>query len=201
MMGKEPTQTVESYISQFNPESQERLQTIRRLVKEICPQAEETISYGIPTFKFHGNLVHMAAYQNHLGFYPGPTGIEFIRDQLLDYKLSKGTIQFPNNRELPLEIIREIISYRKKEQELFHNKESLSLYNAVEGKKIVVPKYIVDALESQGVLVRFSVRPSYQQKEYIHWINRSDNLEKKEARLSQMIKELSEGEDFMGEKE
>lgn len=79
------------------------------------PDAEETISYGIPTFKLNGNLVHFAAYKNHIGFYPGSSGVNKFSEKLTQYKYSKGTIQFPINKPLPYGLIREIVRFRVKE--------------------------------------------------------------------------------------
>lgn len=81
-------------------------------MREIVPEAEESISYGIPTFKQNGNLVHFGAYPHHIGFYPGSSGIEVFRDRLSHYVLSKGTVQLPLDEPIPFDLVREIVMFR-----------------------------------------------------------------------------------------
>lgn len=102
----------DEYISLFPPHVQLILQQLRKSIRDLIPEAEETISYGIPTFRLYGNLVHYAAYKNHIGFYPGAAGIEIFKDKLSGYKLSKGTVQFPIDEPLPFDLILEIVQYR-----------------------------------------------------------------------------------------
>jgi len=104
--------SIDEYISQFPPEIQEILATLRKVIKESAPDAEEKISYQMPTFVLHGNLVHFAAYKNHIGFYPTPSGIEAFKNELSDYKGAKGSVQFPVGRPLPYELISEIVKFR-----------------------------------------------------------------------------------------
>ncbi len=107
--------TIDEFILQFSPEVQLILEKVRRVIKETVPEAEEKIAYGIPTFTFHGNLVHFSAYKNHIGFYPAPSGIEKFKDALAKYQKGKGTIQFPINEPIPYELIREVTAYRVEE--------------------------------------------------------------------------------------
>ena len=102
----------DEYISLFPPHVQLILQQLRKSIRDLIPEAEETINYGIPTFRLYGNLVHYAAYKNHIGFYPGASGIESFKDKLTGYKLSKGTVQFPIDEPLPFDLILEIVQYR-----------------------------------------------------------------------------------------
>lgn len=105
--------TVDEYISLYSPEVQEKLQAIRKVIKENVPEGtEEKISWRMPTYALHGNLVHFAAFQKHIGFYPAPDGIETYQDQLAKYKTSKGAVQFPLDKPLPLDLIAEIVRYR-----------------------------------------------------------------------------------------
>jgi uncharacterized protein YdhG (YjbR/CyaY superfamily) len=104
--------TIDEYILQFPPEVQEILANLRNVIKESAPEAVEKISYQMPTFALHGNLVHFAAYQKHIGFYPAASGIAAFTDKLLEYKTSKGAVQFPINKPLPYELIREIVRFR-----------------------------------------------------------------------------------------
>ena len=82
---------------------------------EIIPEASEKISYGIPTFYLNGNLVHFAAYKNHIGFYPGASGIEEFLKEISKYKNSKGAVQFPLKEDLPIDLIKKIVAFRVNE--------------------------------------------------------------------------------------
>ena len=94
------------------------LNQLRQTIKKAAPDATETISYGIPTFKLGGkNLVHFAAFKNHYSFFPTSSGIEAFKKELKEYKTSKGTVQFPLNRPLPLDLITKIVEYRIEENE------------------------------------------------------------------------------------
>ncbi len=104
--------TIDAYIAQYPKDVQEKLQTIRSMVKRIAPTATERISYGIPTFHLQENLVHFAAFKHHIGFFPGPEAVAAFASQLSAYKTSKGTIQIPLDVPLPLELLEKIIRYR-----------------------------------------------------------------------------------------
>lgn len=105
-------QSINEYISQFPLEIQEILVKLRQVIKEAAPQAEEKISWQMPTFVLHGNLVHFAAHKNHIGFYPSPSGIENFKNELSEYKASKGAIQFPIKKPMPYELISKIVKFR-----------------------------------------------------------------------------------------
>jgi len=107
--------SIDKYISQYPPDIQEKLNQIRVLIKNRAPEAEEAIKYGIPTFILNGNLVHFAAFKNHIGFYPVPSGIEAFKNELSIFKQGKGSIQFPLNKEMPLDLISRIVEFRVKE--------------------------------------------------------------------------------------
>jgi len=103
---------IDEYIMQFSPEVQKILEQLRQTIKDAAPEAEEKISYQMPTFYLFGNLVHFAAYKNHIGFYPSPTGIDAFKNELSQYKSSKGAVQFPIQEPLPLELIKMIVAFR-----------------------------------------------------------------------------------------
>jgi uncharacterized protein YdhG (YjbR/CyaY superfamily) len=107
--------TIDEYLAGFPPEVQAILQQIRRTIREAAPGAEETIKYRMPTFTLKGNLVHFAAFRNHIGFYPVPTGIEAFRDELSVYQGGKGSVQFPLDQPIPYDLIRRITAFRVKE--------------------------------------------------------------------------------------
>lgn len=103
---------IAEYIGAFAPDIQERLEQLRTTIHAAAPDAQEAIKYAMPTFTLHGNLVHFAAFKNHIGFYPAPSGIEAFKKELSIYKTSKGAIQFPLDQPLPLNLISEIVQFR-----------------------------------------------------------------------------------------
>lgn len=105
----------QDYFKAQTSETQLILQAIYKAIKQTAPDASEKISYGMPTFYLNGNLVHFAAYKNHIGFYPAPSGISNFSEDLKPYKTSKGAIQFPLKNPLPLELIRRITAFRVQE--------------------------------------------------------------------------------------
>lgn len=104
--------SIDEYISQFPLEVQEVLKTLRKVIRDAAPDAEEKISWQMPTFTLHGNLVHFAAHKNHIGFYPSPSGIETFKQELSAFKGAKGSVQFPLNKPLPYELISKIVKFR-----------------------------------------------------------------------------------------
>lgn len=107
--------TIDEYIDTFPEDVQKILNELRQTIRETAPEAEETINYQMPTFTLNGNLVHFAAFKNHIGFYPTPSGIEAFKDELAAYKGAKGSVQFPMDEPLPMPLIRRIVEYRVKE--------------------------------------------------------------------------------------
>lgn len=105
-------ENIDEYIASFPLEVQEILQQIRSLIRRAAPEAREAIKYQIPTYVLNGNLVHFAAYKNHIGFYPTPSGIEHFKDELSAYKSAKGSVQFPIAEPVPLHLIEKIVRYR-----------------------------------------------------------------------------------------
>jgi uncharacterized protein YdhG (YjbR/CyaY superfamily) len=116
-MGSKPDKptNIEEYIVQFPDHVQEILQKIRKTIRETAPEAREAISYQIPTFKLKEILVHFAAYKNHIGFYPTPSGILKFEKELSGYQTSKGTIKFPLDQPIPYDLIRMIVIFRVRE--------------------------------------------------------------------------------------
>ncbi len=108
-------QTVEEYIATFPAKTKKCLKDIRTTIKKVAPQAEEVISYNMPAFKLHGMLIWYAGYKEHIGLYPKTTVIQAFKKDLAVYKQSKGTIQFPLDQSLPLDLIARIVKYRIRE--------------------------------------------------------------------------------------
>jgi uncharacterized protein YdhG (YjbR/CyaY superfamily) len=106
---------IDEYISGFPPEIQEILGKVRATIRAAAPDACETISYRMPTFTLRGNLVHFAAFQKHIGFYPTPTGTEEFKKELAAYEGGKGSIRFPLDKPIPYDLISRIVEFRVKE--------------------------------------------------------------------------------------
>ncbi len=112
---KEAPKTIDEYISAFPPEVQDKLEKIRAVIRANAPAAQEKISYQMPTFYLNGNLVHFAAFKNHIGFYPAPTGIEEFAPELSKYKGAKGSVKFPLSEDPPYDLIARMVRFRVKE--------------------------------------------------------------------------------------
>ena len=106
---------IDEYIANFPTHIREILEKLRDTIRKAAPEAEETINYAIPTFTLKGNLVHFAAFQNHIGFYPAPSGIEAFKKELSIYEGAKGSIKFPIDKPLPLGLVTKIVKFRMKE--------------------------------------------------------------------------------------
>jgi uncharacterized protein YdhG (YjbR/CyaY superfamily) len=116
MKSNRPTpQNIDDYIAGFPSHIQEILQKIRETIRNAAPEAEETISYKMPTFTLKGYLVYFAAYKKHIGFFPAPSGIEEFKEDLSEYGSGKGTLQFPYDKPIPYDLITRIVQFRVKE--------------------------------------------------------------------------------------
>lgn len=107
--------TIDQYIQAQPEDVREVLAELRETIRRAAPEATEKISYRMPTFDYFGNLVHFAAFKNHIGFYPTPSGIEAFRDELQRYKHAKGSVQFPLTEPLPLDLVARIVRFRVEE--------------------------------------------------------------------------------------
>jgi uncharacterized protein YdhG (YjbR/CyaY superfamily) len=113
---KDPSKTIDEYIASFPPDIQEKLQRIRAVIRTAAPDAEEAIRYGIPTFRLNGsNLVHFAAFKDHISFFPTSSGVAKFQRELSSYKLSKGTIQLPLSEPVPYDLVERITRFRIEE--------------------------------------------------------------------------------------
>jgi uncharacterized protein YdhG (YjbR/CyaY superfamily) len=113
--GKKEYSSIDEYIRSFPEHIQKKLDEIRKAIKGQVPEAQEKISYQIPTFFLNGNLVHFAGYETHIGFYPGANGIDAFKTELSAYKTGKGSVQFPIEAPLPIGLIKKIVNFRVKE--------------------------------------------------------------------------------------
>ena len=105
--------SIDDYIAGFPPATRKALEQVRALIRVVAPDATEKISYAIPTFDLNGrHLVHFAGFAKHIGFYPIPSGIEAFREELAAYKQGRGSVQFPLDKPMPLDLIRRIVEFR-----------------------------------------------------------------------------------------
>jgi len=107
--------TIDEYIADYPPDVRAILQKIRQTIREAAPDAEEAISYQLPTFKLHGSLVHFGAFKSHIGFYPTSAGAEQFQKELSVYQGAKGSVRFPLDQPMPYALIKRIVEYRVKE--------------------------------------------------------------------------------------
>ena len=122
---KPSAKNIDEFITDFPEDIQKKLQTIRHTIRQAAPEADESTNYGMPTFKFHCNLVHFSAYKTHIGFYPDASGVAEFKKELTPFHTAKGTVQFPLDKPLPLELISDMVIFRMEE----------NLRNAKPGKK------------------------------------------------------------------
>ena len=107
--------TVGEYFKTLPKNQKDILEDLRQTIKQVVPEAEEVISYNMPAFKHHGMLVWYAAYQNHIGFYPTGSPIKVFKEELTNYKTSKGAIQFPVDKPIPKALVKKIVKFKLKE--------------------------------------------------------------------------------------
>ena len=112
-MNKETeAKTIDEYIARYPADVALILEKTRAIIHTVAPEAQEDISYRIPVFRLHGPLVYFAAYRNHIGFYPTSSGIDHFKEELSQYKTSRGAVQFPLNKEIPYDLIGRITAFR-----------------------------------------------------------------------------------------
>lgn len=112
MMNGATAGSIDEYIAGFPDDVQKLLGQVRAAIRRAAPGATEAIKYSMPTFVLGKNLVHFAAYKNHIGFYPAPTGIKAFAEALSAFKTGKGSVQFPIDEPMPLKLITRIVKYR-----------------------------------------------------------------------------------------
>jgi uncharacterized protein YdhG (YjbR/CyaY superfamily) len=113
MTGRSTATSIDDYIAEFSSATQTLLQKMRALIQTAAPEANETISYAIPTFDLKGrHLVHFAGYEKHIGFYPTSSGVAAFKDELKSFKCAKGSVRLPLGQPLPTDLIRRIVDFR-----------------------------------------------------------------------------------------
>ena len=154
---------IDAYIDGFTGEVRERLENLNAIMREEVPQATARICMRMPTFELGGKwFVHFAGYEKHIGFYPQPDGIEAFTEQLTGYKTSKGSVQFPNNKPMPYDLIREIIQYKLAEY------EKANAHTPLEVLMDSLPKPAARAIQSQGI-TELAELGKFSDKEMLSW--------------------------------
>ncbi len=115
MKPRKTPRNIDEYIDGFPDDVQDILEKIRITIQKAAPDAEEAISYQMPTFRLNGYLVYFAAYKEHIGLYPAPRGDKEFKEELGCYEGGKGTIRFPLDKPIPYDLIRRIVKFRVKE--------------------------------------------------------------------------------------
>ena len=118
MQKTKPPASVNEYIASFPNETKKRLIQLRKAIKSVAPKAEELISYGIAGYKYHGVLIYFAGWKSHISLYPAPWNAAELKKEMSEYKGAKGTIKFPSDKPLPLQLINKIVKYKLEENEL-----------------------------------------------------------------------------------
>lgn len=198
MINKIPN-NIDEYIAGCSQEIQPILAELRKTIVKAAPEAEEKISWGMATFVYHGNLVHFSAEKKHIGFHPAPSAIEAFRSDLASYHCSKGTVRFPYDMPLPLDLIRRMVIFRVTEQKaLAEDKKAGKKVEKVLRPRYPMPDDVAQALNCEGLKPQYEARPPYQRNDYIGWITGAKRPETREKRLNQMISELRSGDSYMG---
>ena len=109
MKSRKKPQTIDEFIANYPEDIQEKLQRLRSAIRKAAPQATEIISYGIPAYRFHGNLIYFSAYEHHIGVYPR---VKSLEKELAPYEGGKGTIRFPHEKPIPLTLIKKLVKAR-----------------------------------------------------------------------------------------
>lgn len=185
---------ISDYIDGQPEEVRPLLQAVRETIRAAAPEAEEKISWQMPTFWQGENLVHFAAFKNHIGLFPGGEAVGVFAERLADYKTSKGTIHFPFSKPIDHGLIADIVRWR-----LEQAKRGVTTYaEPVARERYPMPDFIAAALEQGNLRDRYNARPPYQQNDYIGWIMGGKRDETRQKRLAQMLEELQAGDAYMG---
>tara|TARA_R110002020_G_scaffold122487_2_gene277837 strand:- start:20476 stop:21051 length:576 start_codon:yes stop_codon:yes gene_type:complete len=164
-MKKERLSDIDSYIASFPADVREKLQKIRETVQKAAPGASEKISYAMPTFILDGNLVHFAAFKNHIGWYPTPSAILEFQEELSGYRNAKGSVQFPLDRPVPVKLISKMVRFRVEEnlQKALARKKGKSLIKPWQSE-LSAPA--IRALEQHGITT-LTALSRYSEKEIL----------------------------------
>lgn len=190
------TASVDDYLEALPAEDRAALARLRKVIRSAAPGAEETISYQMPTFKYHGPLVAFAAFKDHLSFFVMSTSVaNAYRDQLEGYDTSKGTIRFQPDEPLPASLVKGLVKARIEENMKSEGKAGRRTH--ARRPRHPMPDYLKRALEDRGLTGAYDERPPYQRNDYVGWITRARQEATRQRRLDQMLDELERGDAYM----
>jgi len=188
---------IDEYIAAQSEEIRPILVRTRETIRKAAPDAIEKISWNMPTFWQGENLIHFAAFKNHLGIYPGDLTLSPFEERLAGYKKSKGAIQFAYEKPIDYELIADITSWRVS-CVACKSRGNIEMETSRMKRKVCdMPDYIAEALEKSGLWERYRERPPYQRNDYVRWIARAKREETRRKRLAQMLEELQTGGVYM----
>lgn len=211
LTGMSGASTVDAYLARFTGQARAALDELRALLHEAVPGASETMAYGIPTLDLHGrHVLHFGGFARHVGLYPTPSGMEAFDAELSRYARGKGSVRFPLEEPLPADLIRRIATFRLDEVEASVGASGAGHGGATPGgtppraqrpvrrERHPMPANVREALEAEGLIDAYMLRPPYQRNDYLGWISRAKREATRARRLRQMLDELAEGRSYMG---
>jgi uncharacterized protein YdhG (YjbR/CyaY superfamily) len=188
--------SVDEYLEALPEGDRAALERLRKIVKAAAPEAVETISYRMPTFKYHGPLVSFAAFKNHLSFFAmGRSAMDAFSKELQSYDTTKGSIHFTADRPLPAALIKRIV--KKRIEENLHSSGVAGRKPPSRRPRHPMPDYVKRALRERGLTEAYKQRPPYQRNDYIGWITQAKQEATRRKRLDQMLDELERGDVYM----
>jgi len=185
---------IDEYIAAQRAEVQPVLHRVRAAIRGAAPDAEERISWRMPAFWQGGNLIHFAAFQNHLGVYPGDLSLAPFKERLAGYHRTRGAVQFPYDKAIDYELIADIARWRVS---CVQNNKDMDAAR-VKRQAYGIPAFVSAALDESGLWEPYRARPPYQRNDYMGWITRGKREETRQRRLRQMLRELRSGDAYMG---
>ncbi len=186
--------TIDDYIGDQPAEVRPLLNAVRETIRTAASDAIEKISWQMPTFWQGENIVHFAAFKNHIGIFPGGEAVGVFADRLAGYKTSKGSIRFPLDKPIDHRLISDIARWRVEQAKC----GTPTYAEPVMRQRYPMPDFVAAALDRSYLWERYHSRPPYQQNDYVGWIMRGKRKETREKRLMQMLEELQAGDAYMG---
>ena len=200
----EASKTIDEYIQAQEEAVRPVLEKIRKTIRAAAPDAVEKISWQMPTFWQGENLIHFAAFQKHVGIYPGDLSLAPFEERLAGYRRTKGAVQFPYDKPVDYELIADMTRWRvssvKENTPPVKEKKPKADTAAPRMTRQVyeMPDFITAALDESGLWERYRARPPYQRNDYVGWITGAKREETRQKRLAQMLDELQGGDAYMG---
>lgn len=188
--------SIEEYLADLPAKQRAALETLRKVIKTAAPQATESISWGMPTFKDTRPLVAYAAFKEHLSFFVMSTAVmDDYKDELAAFDSSKGTIRFQPEKPLPVALVKKLVKARIEENAKRGIKTGRK--PATRRARYPMPDYIEQELEGRGLMDAYRARPPYQRNDYVGWITSAKQAATRQKRLDQMLEELEQGDLYM----